>query len=164
MRSMIISVLTLCLVLVTCVTPIISAPISRDAASVFQNYTSSSQPLFIIENSEQVSERIEAPESDSQSESASTTKEQMVPKLKSPNAGNATSSDDEGEAPGTEPRPRGILSLLTKGLALYYLVMFVVGLVAWCRRPVRKVPDERYALYYGVQDGIGEAGEGYHHV
>lgn len=50
-------------------------------------------------------------------------------------------------------------SLLKKGLGLYYLVMFAVGLVAWCGRPVRKVPEERYALYYGRQDGVGEAGE-----
>lgn len=50
-------------------------------------------------------------------------------------------------------------SVLKKGLGLYSLVMFVVGLVAWCGRPVRKVPEERYALYYGRQDGVGRLGK-----
>lgn len=58
-----------------------------------------------------------------------------------------------------EPRPRGKLSLLKKGLALYYLMRFMVGLVAWCGRPVRNISEEKYALYYGWQDGVGELGE-----
>lgn len=162
MRSIIISVLALCLVLVTCFTLSNSAPISRDAAPVLTNVTSSSRPLFIIESSEQLSERSETPEPDSQSEVASLKKKQKVPKLKSPKAVNSTVGD-EGKAPGLEPRPRGISNILKKGLVLYYLMMFAVGLVAWYRRPVRKASEERYALYYGRQDGVGEAGEGYHH-
>lgn len=55
-----------------------------------------------------------------------------------------------------------MLSLLKKGLALCYLMMFVVGLVAWCGRPVRKISEENYALSYGRQDGVGEPGEGYY--
>lgn len=162
MRSIIISVFTLCLVLVACFTPSNSAPISRDAAPVFTNIASSSRPLIIIENSEHLSERSEAPKSDSQSEVASAKKKQKASKLKSPKAENSI-DEDEGEASGLELRPRGLSIILRKGLVLYYLVMFVVGLVAWCGRPVRKVSEDRYALYYGRQDGVGEAGEGYHH-
>lgn len=148
MRSIIIPVFTLCFVLGTCFTPSNSALISQDAAPIFTNVASSSLS--------------EAPKSDSQSEVASAKKKQKAPKLKSPKAENST-DEVEGEASGPEPRPWGLSSILRKGLVLYYLVMFVVGLVAWCGRPVRKVSEERYALYYGRQDGVGEAGEGYHH-
>lgn len=148
MRSIIIPVFTLCFVLVTCSTPSNSAPISRDVAPVFTNVASSSL--------------IEAPKPGSQTEFAYAKKNLKAPKLKSPQAENST-DEVEGEASGPEPRPRGLSSILRKGLVLYYLLMFVVGLVAWCGRPVRKVSEERYALYYGGQDGVGEAGEGYHH-
>lgn len=153
MRSIIISALALCLVLVTCFTPSNYAPISRDVTPVFTNVA--------IEHSEQLSVQTETPKSDSQPEVASTLKNKETTKSKSPKIENST-DEDEGEAFVSELKPMGLSSVLKKGLGLYYLVMFVVGLVAWCGRPVRKVPEERYALYYGRQDGVGEAGEGYH--
>ncbi len=162
MHSIIISALALCLVLVTCFTPSNYAPISRDVTPVFTNVASSSRPLFIIEYSEQLSVQTGTPKSDSQPEVASTLKNKEATKSKSSKSENST-DEDEGEASASEPKRMGLSSVLKKGLGLYYLVMFVVGLVAWCGRPVRKVPEERYALYYGRQDGVGEAGEGYHH-
>lgn len=162
MHLIIISALTLCLVLVTCFTPSNYAPISRDATPVITNVESSSRPLFIIEHSEQLSVQTETPKSDFQPEVASAPKIKEATKSKSSKTESST-DEGEGEASAPEPKPRGMSSVLKKGLGLYYLVMFVVGLVAWCGRPVRKVPEERYALYYGRQDGVGEAGEGYHH-
>lgn len=162
MHSIIISALTLCLVLVIRFTPSNSAPISRDVTPVFTNVASSSRTLFIFKHSEQLSAQTETPKSDSPPEVASAPKHKKATKTKYAKAENLT-DEDEGEDSALEPRPRGMSSLLKKGLGLYYLVMFVVGLVAWCGRPVRKVSEEKCALYYGRQDGVGEAGEGYHH-
>lgn len=162
MHSIIIYALAFCLVLVNCFTPSNYAPISRDVTPVFTNVASSSRPLFIIEHSDQLSVQTETPKSDSLPEVASAPKHKEATKSKSSKAENST-DEDEGEASASEPKPRSMSSVLKKGLGIYYLVMFVVGLVAWCGRPVRKVPEERYALYYGRQDGVGEAGEGYHH-
>lgn len=68
--------------------------------------------------------------------------------------------EDEGEASATQPMPRGMLNVLKKGLGLYYLETFVVGLVTWCGRRIGR--EMRYTNY-GRQDGVGEAGKGYHH-